>query len=139
MKNIKIINFRRAKKIRRGGKNRAHLAPRVVHNGGQNITVARPIPRHVPAVRTCRASKSMVWEVREASQTAKTQSPARTSLDPGDLVVHLLDGAVRQLHLHPGDVTVHLLDEDRVVLLHLHDHGDVLVLFHRWHNLFAAY
>ena len=71
----------------------------------------------------------MVWEVHEASQTAKMQLPARTraSLDPGDLVVHLLDGAVRQLHLHPGDVTVHLLDGDVVVLLHLH-HGDAVVL-----------
>ena len=76
----------------------------------------------------------MVWEVREASQTAKTQSPAwtRASLDPGDVVVHLLDGAVRQLNLHPGDVTVHLLDGDVVVLLHLHDHGDIVVLLDRW-------
>ena len=75
----------------------------------------------------------MVWEVREASQTAKTQSPAwmRASLDPGDFVVHLLDGAVRQLHLHPGDVTVHLLDGDVVVLLHLHDRGDVVVLLNQ--------
>ena len=83
----------------------------------------------------------MVWEVRETSQTAKTQSPAwtRASLDPGDLVVHLLDGAVRQLHLHPGDVTVNLLDEDVVVLLHLHDHGDVVVLLDRWYDLPSAY